>query len=36
MAAYARKVVHFKDGLVDQVDDFRSSNDGSTPLNAFN
>jgi putative ABC transport system ATP-binding protein len=36
MAAYARKIVHFKDGLVDQVDDFRSSNDGSTPLNAFN
>jgi putative ABC transport system ATP-binding protein len=36
MAAYARKVIHFKDGLVDQVDDFRSSNDGSTPLNAFN
>jgi putative ABC transport system ATP-binding protein len=36
MAAYARKVVHFKDGLVDQLDDFRSSNDGSTPLNAFN
>jgi putative ABC transport system ATP-binding protein len=36
MAAYARKVVHFKDGLVDQVDNFRSSNDGSAPLNAFN
>jgi putative ABC transport system ATP-binding protein len=26
MAAYARKIVHFKDGLVDQVDELHSSN----------
>jgi putative ABC transport system ATP-binding protein len=36
MAAFARKIVHFKDGLVDQVENSRSSNDGSAPLNAFN
>ena len=36
MAAYARKIVHFKDGLVDQVEEFQFSSDRTASPNRSN
>jgi putative ABC transport system ATP-binding protein len=36
MAGYARKIVHFKDGLVDHVEELHSANDAPVSLNVSN